>query len=207
MMKIRINELARELEVKPKVIVDLLPGFGVTEKKTHSSSVDEDVAEKIRIQLIGGGASTIEVEEEAPEPAAAVEQPHAPAKPEPSPKAVAPAEAAIPPSVLMPSTVSTPVAAASESGGLPPTPEGMTHARPAPLRPPLASGLPGAAVPHPIRPTIIPAKPVPPAALTPRPGQIISGPRQPMPASVAPATVAATLGPDAPRSGPSSPRP
>jgi translation initiation factor IF-2 len=206
MMKIRINELARELEVKPKVIVDLLPGFGVTEKKTHSSSVDEDVAEKIRIQLTGGGAPTVEVEEEAPKPAAVLES-HAPAKPEPSPKAVAPTETAIPPSALTPSPVSMPVAAASESSGLPPTPEGMTNARPAPLRPPLASGLPGAAVPHPIRPTIIPAKPVPPAAPTPRPGQIISGPRQPMPASVTPAAAAATPAPDAPRSGPSAPRP
>lgn len=53
MMKIRINELARELEVQPKTIVDLLPGFGVTEKKTHSSSVDEDVAERIRERLTG----------------------------------------------------------------------------------------------------------------------------------------------------------
>ena len=44
MKKIRINELARELEVKPGVILDLLPELGVQEKKTHSSSVDEDVA-------------------------------------------------------------------------------------------------------------------------------------------------------------------
>ena len=48
MKKIRINELARELEVKPQRVLDLLPDFGVTEKKTHSSSVDEDVAERIR---------------------------------------------------------------------------------------------------------------------------------------------------------------
>ena len=47
MKKIRINELARELEVKPGVILDLLPELGVQEKKTHSSSVDEDVAHRI----------------------------------------------------------------------------------------------------------------------------------------------------------------
>ncbi|MBZ5605121.1 MAG: translation initiation factor IF-2 N-terminal domain-containing protein, partial [Acidobacteriia bacterium] len=39
MSKIRINELARELEVKPNVILDLLPELGVTDKKTHSSSL------------------------------------------------------------------------------------------------------------------------------------------------------------------------
>ena len=36
MSKIRINELARELEVKPNVILDLLPELGVPDKKTHS---------------------------------------------------------------------------------------------------------------------------------------------------------------------------
>ena len=44
MKKIRINVLARELEVKSHEILDLLPELGVSEKKTHSSSVDEDVA-------------------------------------------------------------------------------------------------------------------------------------------------------------------
>ncbi len=43
-MKIRINDLARELEVKAKVILDILPEVGVTEKKTHSSSIEEDEA-------------------------------------------------------------------------------------------------------------------------------------------------------------------
>src|SRR5882724_7218006 len=45
--QVRINELARELEVKAKAIIDLLPGYGVTEKKTHSSSIPVDVAEKV----------------------------------------------------------------------------------------------------------------------------------------------------------------
>ena len=55
MKKIRINELARELEVKPGAILDLLPELGVAEKKTHSSSVDEDVAELLRKRLTGAG--------------------------------------------------------------------------------------------------------------------------------------------------------
>ena len=49
MKKIRINELARELEVKPGVILDLLPELGVHEKKTHSSSIDEEVALELRL--------------------------------------------------------------------------------------------------------------------------------------------------------------
>ena len=53
MKKIRINELARELEVKPGVIIDMLPELGVQEKKTHSSSIDEEVAIELKRRLNG----------------------------------------------------------------------------------------------------------------------------------------------------------
>ena len=58
-MKIRINELARELEVKAKEVLDALPAVGVTEKKTHSSSVEADEAERVRAYLRAksGGAA------------------------------------------------------------------------------------------------------------------------------------------------------
>src|SRR5512143_2999121 len=46
--KIRINDLARELEVKSKAILDVLLQVGVTEKKTHSSSIEVDEAERVR---------------------------------------------------------------------------------------------------------------------------------------------------------------
>ena len=46
--QIRINELARELEVKAKAIIDYLPEAGVSEKKTHSSSIELAAAEKVR---------------------------------------------------------------------------------------------------------------------------------------------------------------
>src|SRR5260370_34588725 len=51
MKKIRINVLARELEMKSHLILDLLPELGVSEKLTHSSSIDEDVADKLRIRF------------------------------------------------------------------------------------------------------------------------------------------------------------
>ena len=53
MSKVRINDLARELEVKSKAILDVLPLVGVTEKKTHSSSLEEHEAEKVRAHLRG----------------------------------------------------------------------------------------------------------------------------------------------------------
>ena len=46
--KIRINDLARELEVKSREILDVLPKVGITEKKTHSSSIEEDEAERVK---------------------------------------------------------------------------------------------------------------------------------------------------------------
>src|SRR5271167_2876568 len=48
MQKIRINDLARELEVKSKTILDVLVKVGVTEKKTHSSSIEVDEAERVK---------------------------------------------------------------------------------------------------------------------------------------------------------------
>ncbi|HZQ17329.1 MAG TPA: translation initiation factor IF-2 [Terriglobales bacterium] len=55
MSKIRINDLARELEVKSKAILDALVEVGVTEKKTHSSSLEEHEAEKVRAHFQGSG--------------------------------------------------------------------------------------------------------------------------------------------------------
>jgi len=46
--KVRINDLARELEVKSKEILEVLPKIGITEKKTHSSSIEEDEAERVK---------------------------------------------------------------------------------------------------------------------------------------------------------------
>jgi translation initiation factor IF-2 len=50
---IRINILARELEVKARRILDFLPEIDFTEKKTHSSSLPEDIADKVRAHFRG----------------------------------------------------------------------------------------------------------------------------------------------------------
>src|SRR5260370_21118038 len=79
MKKIRINELARDLEVKPHMILDLLPDLGVAEKKTHSSSIDEDVALVIRRRLLGEESATSNGPAVAEAPARAAEvQPRLP---------------------------------------------------------------------------------------------------------------------------------
>ena len=57
MSKVRINDLARELEVKSRSILDALTAVGVTERKTHSSSIEADEAEKVRGYINGGSRS------------------------------------------------------------------------------------------------------------------------------------------------------
>src|SRR5262249_20855664 len=135
MSKIRINELARELEVKPNVILDLLPELGVGDKKTHSSSLDDDVALAIRRRVLGEDAAIESIARSTPEPfeekiSPAAEPMHEPAAAQPAPAASttkvesAPAAEAVAPAKEAPQ----PVAAAP---------------RPIqPLRPPLASGSP-----------------------------------------------------------------
>src|SRR5271157_1688371 len=90
MKKIRINELARELEVKAHEILERLPELGVQEKKTHSSSIDEDVAIKLR-RLYGFEVPEPEPSE-AEEPAAEAEAGPV-GEAEPSPPAVTPGPA------------------------------------------------------------------------------------------------------------------
>ena len=58
MSKVRVNDLARELEVKSKEILDALAAVGVTEKETHSSSIEYDEAAKVRSLLTGGRAAS-----------------------------------------------------------------------------------------------------------------------------------------------------
>ena len=165
MSKIRINELARELEVKPNIILDLLPELGVAEKKTHSSSLDDEVALELRRRL--GQGQAVELPQETPV-AAEAEAPapslvHSAAKVERAP--------------AIPEAYIEPAQREAEPQTQPAAPR-AAH----PLRPPLAGG-PGAASPAGIlnRTSVIPSRPAPPP---PKPGQILSGPRQPMPPGV-----------------------
>lgn len=57
MSKVRINDLAKELEVKSRAILDILSELGVPAGKTHSSSVEGDEADRIRVHFQGGSRS------------------------------------------------------------------------------------------------------------------------------------------------------
>jgi len=194
MAKIRINELARELEVKPARLLELLPEFGITEKKTHSSSLDEDVANKLRRHFgllppeepapaAAPQPAEAPLETAAPKPAEA-EAPPKPAE-EPAPAQAAgqpapPAPAAAPPKEEFPAIRIAPQKLRPPLAGAQPTVESAATPSVAPPPPPAPAAAPSAAAP----PAAVPAKPAPAA---PKPGQILSGPRQPLPGVVLPA--------------------
>jgi translation initiation factor IF-2 len=209
----RINELARDLEVKSHAILDKLKELGIS-GKTHSSSVDEDVAAKLKEIFVGGesghGAESNGAEYEPPadsderglydpEPPAAKPAPEptpvVEAKPVEKPPVAHAAPVVHPPKVeenkpaepapAAPGTPHAPVAVAA------PEEERPAAARPG-LRPPLSSGpfRPPLATTPVQRPAgVAPGRPVPPAPrpipTAPKPGQILTGPRQPLPSTPA----------------------
>src|SRR5712692_5923166 len=183
MSKIRINELARELEVKPNVILDMLPELGVAEKKTHSSSLDDDVVLALRQRLSGEPPPAPSEQTAVPVPSAA-------------PKPASPAPASF---QAEPATTPPPAAKEPEKETVADGSAILSRAVP-PLRPPLATGSP---IVPPVAPRgiPIPARPAPPP---PKPGQILSGPRAPLPAAVSSEGMEASRG-EMPR--PSAPVP
>src|SRR6266567_4967779 len=84
MSKIRINDLARELEIKSKAIVEFLPEIGITDKRSHSSALEDEQAEQVRVHFRAVGEHP-EKPQPGPEKAAppAPEVTPAPAKPSP----------------------------------------------------------------------------------------------------------------------------
>src|ERR1700694_2479751 len=187
--QVRINELARELEVKAKAIIDLLPGYGVTEKKTHSSSIPVDVAEKVRKNLQGAAEAEAQVEAVAKAEKEAKDAAAKAARLRPAAPTVAPPQASAAPVAVKPSTPAVPVALVAKSiapeapaaaaplapkapapvpAVLPPAAKPAAPATTAPAaspnRPPAPAG--ASAIPAAVRPTA-PARPAAPSGKQP----------------------------------------
>ena len=189
--QVRINELARELEVKAKAIIDLLPGYGVTEKKTHSSSIPVDVAEKVRKKIQGAAEAEAQVEaaakaeKEAKDAAvkAARMRPVAPAAAPPvsvAPAAVKPSVPAVPavpvvkpiaadtPSAAAPVAAKAPVPVVAPPPAKPAAPAMTTAPAASPMRPAAPAGTPATPAARPAVPTRPAAPPAtPPSAMRP----------------------------------------
>ena len=171
--QIRINELARELEVKAKVIIDYLPEAGVTEKKTHSSSIDVAAAVKVRQHFRELADAESAAEEKAVSDKAAKEAAAKAARMKPTVVAPPPA----PPPII-------PVPPAPVVSLAPPPP-------PAPVAPNPVEAAPAVSVLPPAAPAAIPAAapatpvPAPPPAIS-RPAVAPAAPRAVPPKPAAP---------------------
>ncbi len=181
---IRINQLARELEVKAKVILEYLPELGVTENKTHSSSIEEELADKVRKHFRQMAEAEAVAEAEAAAKKAAVEAATKAAKARPPAKPAPPQGAVAKPA---PPTAARPAAGAPAVKPVPPQPEPpaappATARKPAPshmvpaAKQPALPGAPAAKTARPVAPVIRqPARPATPA----RPAQRPPAARQP----------------------------
>src|SRR5579864_953640 len=210
MSKVRINDLARELEVKSKAILDVLPLVGVTEKKTHSSSLEDFEAEKVRAHIRGSS--------EAAAPAARSARPlrgeeeiktkidlsHI-SRPGDVLKAitqqketVAPPRPAAPPPVVAKPVIAPPVARPTPPPAPPVTPPAATPIAQSP-KPAVVAPV----VEQPAAPVAQPAPPasVPPRPVTPAPPAVIAPP------APAPVVTASAAAPPVQSSPPAAPRP
>jgi translation initiation factor IF-2 len=179
MSKVRINDLARELEVKSKAILDVLDAVGVTEKKTHSSSLELDEAERVRAYLQRGksgsaGAARVEA---APKPK--IDLSHV-SKPGDVLKAILQKKeqeaAAVPPRAATPAPTAAPPAKPAAPPPVATRP--AATAAPAPAAPEVAKPAPRRIVPQP-RPAapIVAAPPQTPAiAAKPPAGPVVARP-------------------------------
>ncbi len=198
-MKIRINDLARELEVKSKAILDALTKVGVTEKKTHSSSIEEHEAELVRKHIHEHGT-----EESPRRRSAAHEDEFKPkidlskiSKPGDVLKALTQKPAPPPPPAAPPRPAAkSPSPAETKPAAQPPAQKPAVFARPASEVPPAEPPKPRMVTPASvaaqrpvIKPPVPPAPPVavapPPAVEPPAPAEH-AAPRAEAPATTAP---------------------
>ncbi|HKF00842.1 MAG TPA: translation initiation factor IF-2 [Candidatus Sulfotelmatobacter sp.] len=215
MSKVRINDLARELEVKSKAILDALPLVGVTEKKTHSSSLEEHEAEKVRVHIRGSAeaqspsartARTLRGEEEIKTKIdlSHISRPGDVLKAITQKKEAAAAPPVRPPApVAPPRPVVVPPAAKPAAPVTPPASVGAPVAPP-PVTRPVVAPSPAAEKPDaPVAPPAAPAAtapPVRPATPPPPPAVAVVTPPAPAPPSItASAPPAAPAAPSAAR--------
>lgn len=171
MGNIRINLLARELEVKSHLILEYLAVLGI-EKKSHSSALDDEIADKVREHFRGSseaGETLVETPAATPEaPVAISEPPAAVAEPRRLPDIVK-AELQHP---LVRSLEE--IKSAARKAMMPPPPPKVVHVPEVPLQPvPVA--------PKPTPPVIKPVAPPPLPIPTPAPSPAMGGRVAPTP--------------------------
>ncbi|WP_411868370.1 translation initiation factor IF-2 [Vulcanococcus limneticus] len=165
--KVRIYELSRDLGLENKDVLEAAEKLSIA-AKSHSSSISDDEASRIRGLITGNGQPAARPAAAAPAAAApaaaAAEPPKAilSVKKAAAPAASAPAAApAAPARPAAPAAPARPAAAAPAASPKPPITK--------PMAPAAKPAAPGAATPAPARPAAAPARPAAPVAPPARP--------------------------------------
>src|SRR5579872_1930189 len=203
-VKIRINDLARELEVKSKEILDALLEVGIKEKKTHSSSIEDHEADLVRkhftAQTTSAGSRDKAASPAEMKPKIDFSKVHKPGdvarqlreREEQVQRPVAPPPASVRPvtTTVMPPVVAPKAQPKISSPIQPPVqekPAAVVAKPPAPPAPPVPPVVEKAAVvsppPHKPAAPVVPVAPTKPAA---PPAVIVTPPTQPPPVVAAP---------------------
>src|SRR5580693_3169359 len=198
--QVRINELARELEIKAKVLIEFLPEVGVTEKKTHSSSIDLKHAELVRKHFRDLAAAEEAAEADKSAKAAGKKAAPRPSAPAPAGIGAKPAPTATATPATAPKPGFAPAASPAPGAARPAAPAPSPAARPAthPTSPAPAAARPGAASGAPTAPPSAARPTSAPPASGPRPGVPLR-PTTPGTAPGAPMTARPAAAPGAPR--------
>src|SRR6202142_787282 len=215
--QVRINELARELEIKAKVLIDYLPEVGVKEKKTHSSSIDLSHAELVRKHFRNlAEQEAAEEEDKKAKAAAAKSKPAKTAAPAPAAaKPLAPVfvQAGPGPHRVPPATGAAKPPVAPGTATAPGQPA-ATRPSAAPARPAAPASSQGVAhVPTVLKPGASPPAATPSAPVGARPGAAPGAPRTTASPTRTPAPGTAPGQPGAPQvnrpaaAAPGAPRP
>ncbi|WP_437827546.1 translation initiation factor IF-2 [Sorangium sp. So ce1153] len=176
MSKVRVYEVAKQLNMDQKTLVALFQSMGIGDVRNHMSAVESDVVERVKRHL--ERQKSPEVVEERIRPTVVKRRARPGAEPEPeAPVRAAPEPAPSRPAAAPPSASPPPERAAQEEAPV---------RRPAPPPPPA----PVAAPPEPVSEPVVAASPREPA---PAPA-----PSVPAPASAAPAAPPAAEAPVAP---------
>ena len=215
MSKVRINDLARELEVKSRAILDTLPLVGVTEKKTHSSSLEEHEAEKVRVYIRSSAEGSSSAGKSATRPIRGEDEIKTKidlsqiSRPGDVLKAITQQREAVappaPPRPVTPPVLQTPVAPPAGEKPAAAPPAAVSHpttvappvAKPV-IAPPVASAPPLAPVTPRLVTPLVPSAPVASPPVIAPPARPAAPPQAPVSAAPAPPAATVSVPPSAP---------
>ncbi|XXT16166.1 translation initiation factor IF-2 [Sorangium sp. So ce429] len=214
MSKVRVYEVAKQLNMDQKTLVALFQSMGIGDVRNHMSAVESDVVERVKRHL--ERQKSPEVVEERIRPTVVKRRARPGAEPEPEPPVrAAPEPAPSRPAAAPPSASPPPERAAQEEAQVrrpaPPPPTAPVAAPPAPVSEPVVAASPRepAPAPAPSAPVPAPASAAPPAAEAPAAPPAAEAPAAP-PAAEAPAAppaAAASAAPPVAAAAPAAPAP